>query len=611
MNLKKNRVVLAGCALVSVLAVFAVAQELPKAKNAQDKNCLACHVGIESIGGKMDDLACVTCHKGNPNATSKEAAHDGMHRNPGDYSVAQETCGACHPDHLRNSLKSLHATSAGIISGARYLWAAQPGRGSVYGNKTVKDDDGDVPKGRGGLEKLDALPTFAESGQHIDDYLRKECLRCHLGTEGKKSRGDYRASGCTACHMPYSDEGLSQSGDPTIPKNKPGHPVRHVITTRIPAEQCLHCHNRGGRTGVSYIGTMEADPYGTPFTKDGGKQAELHGKHYNHLQKDIHYEKGMMCIDCHTSRELHGDGNIYGKKEEAVEIRCENCHGTVDKRSDLKTAWGNKIENVRREGGKVVLKSKYSGKDHSVTQLTDLAAAGRLPPAMAIPAHKTKLECYSCHSRWTPQCYGCHAKRDDRETAADWLSGEKTAGKWTESRSYLRWETPVLGINTKGKVSPYVPGCQAIFTHIDKDGKTVSLNKIFTTSHGQSGLSQNPIQPHTISSKARTCEDCHSNPKALGLGTGTYVLKDNGLDVPFELERIVDEQGRQLQATAHDGARPFDKEELARISRVNVCLACHKDMVNESVWKKVTDVTGFARTDEKHAKILNSLLPKR
>jgi hypothetical protein len=65
---------------------------------------------------------------------------------------------------------------------------------------------------------------------------------------------------------------------------------------------------------------MESDGYGTPFTASGEKQPKLHGKHYNYLQKDFHFEKGMECIDCHTANDIHGDGDIYSKKEQAVEV---------------------------------------------------------------------------------------------------------------------------------------------------------------------------------------------------------------------------------------------------------------------------------------------------
>ena len=45
---------------------------------------------------------------------------------------------------------------------------------------------------------------------------------------------------------------------------------------------------------------MESDGDGTPWKPDGAKQGKLHGKYYNHLQGDVHYERGMSCIDCHA-----------------------------------------------------------------------------------------------------------------------------------------------------------------------------------------------------------------------------------------------------------------------------------------------------------------------
>ena len=205
-----------------------------------------------------------------------------------------------------------------------------------------------------------------------------------------------------------------------------------------------------------------------------------------------------------------------------------------------------------------------------------------------------KLECYACHAEWAPQCYGCHAKQDVAKTSGDWLNGkeggdpskqsfkgnrEKTAFAWAESRSYLRWESPILGINSRGKVSPFIPGCQVILTQMDGE-KNLKSNYSYTTVDGTSGMAHNPVQPHTISAGSRTCADCHMNRKTLGLGSGFYSIKDNFPDGPppvdFELERIVDEEGKQLQATNHKGARPFNKEEQERIGRVGTCLACHE-----------------------------------
>ena len=43
---------------------------------------------------------------------------------------------------------------------------------------------------------------------------------------------------------------------------------------------------------------------------------------------------------------------------------------------------------------------------------------------------------------------------------------------------------------------------------------------------------------------------------------------------------------------------------------VNVCLGCHQAQKDAAVWKKVTDVTGFAKTDEKHRAIIKKIFEK-
>ena len=69
--------------------------------------------------------------------------------------------------------------------------------------------------------------------------------------------GDYRTSGCAACHVVYANDreprhsltyakygrdGESQTIDPTIPHHESGHPLNHVFTSAIPTAQCMNCH---------------------------------------------------------------------------------------------------------------------------------------------------------------------------------------------------------------------------------------------------------------------------------------------------------------------------------------------------------------------------------
>jgi outer membrane protein OmpA-like peptidoglycan-associated protein len=69
--------------------------------------------------------------------------------------------------------------------------------------------------------------------------------------------GDYRQSGCAACHVVYANDrdpahssiyasaghdGMTQTIDPTIDKTQPGHPLQHTFTRSIPTSQCMVCH---------------------------------------------------------------------------------------------------------------------------------------------------------------------------------------------------------------------------------------------------------------------------------------------------------------------------------------------------------------------------------
>ncbi|MFL6229868.1 MAG: multiheme c-type cytochrome [Pyrinomonadaceae bacterium] len=54
--------------------------------------------------------------------------------------------------------------------------------------------------------------------------------------------------------------------------------------------------------------------------------------------KDIHLEKGMHCVDCHFRQDAHGTGILYNEPRAAIEITCEDCHGTIRERGKLVTS---------------------------------------------------------------------------------------------------------------------------------------------------------------------------------------------------------------------------------------------------------------------------------
>jgi hypothetical protein len=80
----------------------------------------------------------------------------------------------------------------------------------------------------------------------------------HLSFLGTNDHpGDYRSSGCTACHVVYANDralynsgpwavygnrGYAATADTTIRRNESGHPIKHQFTRSIPSSQCMSCH---------------------------------------------------------------------------------------------------------------------------------------------------------------------------------------------------------------------------------------------------------------------------------------------------------------------------------------------------------------------------------
>ena len=460
----------------------------------------------DKAGHKGND--CIVCHGGNPKSKAKKYAHRGTikyfktHKGPKEYYPApasswinENTCGMCHPSQVGSQMNSLMMTEQGKIQGAMWSFGAKEGYQHTAGNyKTQNPKDKTKRLGtdtyRKYMEKLATMepqafpeemhelpnaPTVEEVHKDpslaVYTYLRQECLRCHTGSKGRSKRGDFRGIGCASCHIPYSNEGYYEGNDKSTTKKKRGHMLTHQIQSSrkvkvsvndvnysgVPVETCSTCHNRGKRIGVSYQGLMETE-YQSTFDDSGHGQPKLHTKRYLHMKEDVHYQLGMLCQDCHTSNDLHGDGFLGGANLAAVEIECQDCHGTtkaypwelpigysdefetkekvgeprgvvqdlaeylkqgyVPEKEDgfILTARGNPLPKAVKKGNKIIM-HLASGKDIELKPLKLLKEEERLSKKALIAmdvvdAHTSKLECYACHAAWAPQCYGCHVKID-------------------------------------------------------------------------------------------------------------------------------------------------------------------------------------------------------
>ncbi|MEO5720239.1 MAG: hypothetical protein ABIR71_02065 [Chthoniobacterales bacterium] len=248
--------------------------------------------------------------------------------NPGDLRVAEQACGLCHGEIIQNVQHSMMTHGATLWGAALYNNGSDPHKnyrfGQAYGadgvplrlvNYTpVSPNDTQM---RGILQFLDPLPRFnlgqpgnilrifekggekplqlglptineppgkplrrlSERGlgtlNRTDPvFLGIQKTRLHdplLGFLGSNDNpGDYRSSGCSACHVVYANDrspsnsgwwskyghqGLSFSEDKTIPKDEKGHPIKHQFTRSIPSSQCMNCHMHQGNMFVNpYLG---------------------------------------------------------------------------------------------------------------------------------------------------------------------------------------------------------------------------------------------------------------------------------------------------------------------------------------------------------------------
>ena len=121
-----------------------------------------------------------------------------------------------------------------------------------------KPDKGLSPRGFGTAQRTDPVFLGLQKTRLLDPTLN------FLGTNDHP--GDYRSSGCSACHVIYANDrdpahsafynqagnlGRSQTADTSIPKNESGHPIKHQFTSQIPTSQCMVCHMHPGTNMVA------------------------------------------------------------------------------------------------------------------------------------------------------------------------------------------------------------------------------------------------------------------------------------------------------------------------------------------------------------------------
>ncbi|MHC4954797.1 MAG: hypothetical protein ACYTGZ_13005 [Planctomycetota bacterium] len=674
--------------------------------------------------------------------------------NPGDLRVAGVTCGECHPSEVRRVRKSMMAHGAMLWGAALYNNGVVPYKNPRHGEAYAPDGtplrirtiDRAVDTARKGqLPFLDPLPRF-EIGQpsnilrvferggrfppplapglpnplqepgkpdkglsdrglgtlnRIDPVwlnLQKtrllDPLLYLLGTNDHP--GDFRSSGCTACHVIYANDrdpahsahfarygngGHSFSSDPTIPKEERGHPIRHAFTRSIPSSQCIVCHIHPGTTVTNtYLGTLwwdnETDGHhfyphqqahptekerldtlaknpeesavrglwsDYEFLKNASRMndelenvqiADFHGhgwlfrnvykrdlsgnlldEHGNvisptdpkkfkksvHL-KDIHLEKGLHCVDCHFEQDVHGNGHLYGSVRDAIEISCDDCHGSIGQRAQLKTTGpaapegGHDLSALRtpfgkrrfaRVGEKIVQRSMVTeGLEWEIPQIAD--GEKRNPKSWLAKtiqrdnktwgeacdrvAHQPdRMTCFSCHSSWMASCFGCHLPmRANQKTGSLHNDGDTTRNFTPYNWQTIRADTYMLGVDgtvTGNRIAPARSACAVIVGSQNANREWVYSQQQTISAEGFSGIAFSTHVPHTVrKTETKNCTDCHPSKagdnnalmaQLLMQGSGynnfmyrwVYVGTEHGLEAFVVTER--DEPQAVIGSTLH------------------------------------------------------------
>jgi hypothetical protein len=595
--------------------VFASTPEAPvplPVAMGRPEGCLVCHRNVTGLGNahRPEAVGCASCHGGDVLTLDKARAHAGMDLIPGNMATAQARCGqsACHASIIPRVERSVMATMSGIVRVDRMIF----GEG--------------VP---GDLHKPAHIRDVGQSP--ADTHLRQLCALCHLGAAkvklGPNDEGT-RGGGCNACHLVYSPTALEAlrryerqkaAGAADVPT------VHPALSLDIGNGQCFACHSRSGRISTSYEGWHEL--HEAPAAATDPKQP-LPSRYrivegdrvFERVIPDIHQQRGLDCIDCHTSNEVMGDGVAHASKSGQLRVTCVDCHapaGTslptvpasgLDPESrrilalrtwpgpaaseHVRTAKGETLVNVVIDPkGSPVMIRKRTGERLELKPTARVCVEGR--------GHD-RLSCGSCHTAWAPRCTTCHTSFDASGTARDWLDGTEVRGEWNEKVGPFVADLPTLGIRRletpvgarRDVIETFVPGMIMTLDRPAESGRPAQT--LFHRLYAR-------IDPHTTRREVRSCTSCHNDPVAIGYGRGELryervgtggrwrftpalpPLPADGLPADAWIPFLGTRDGA---VSTRDDVRPFTVEEQRRILFVGACLTCHdgsSKMMREAV----------------------------
>lgn len=118
-------------------------------------------------------VSCEQCHGGNPDSDIKEIAHFNLEAYPGNMQTLSKSCGQarCHAELIPMVENSIMHTVDGMISVTRQVYQENKPDNMAFDLGKRLDNEG------------------------ADQYLRKLCVSCHLGSERKNHEQSFRDRG--------------------------------------------------------------------------------------------------------------------------------------------------------------------------------------------------------------------------------------------------------------------------------------------------------------------------------------------------------------------------------------------------------------------------------
>ncbi len=268
----------------------------------------------------------------------------------------------------------------------------------------------------------------------------------------------------------------------------------------------------------------------------------------------IHVDVGMHCVDCHYSKDNHGNGHIYGEVALAVEIDCADCHGTTRDHPNLFTSGpaalggGTDLSLLRTPDGRLRFEwvegalyqrsmmdpelewrlslvkdtvqpghADYNAKAaraKTMSRNTDDLHWG-VDVAESNLAHSyDEMECYTCHTSWTTSCGGCHLPIEANwKTKRHHYEGGESRNFATYNPQVARDQIFMIGKRSPandGKIAPVRSSSALVLSSTNANREKIYVQQPPIAASGYSSQAFNPHFPHTVRrTETKTCSDCH------------------------------------------------------------------------------------------------------